>query len=592
MDTLHNFNQRFLLRFALCCNDANKKQFFRRLHQPASQMMPAKNSISKSFAPSFWVGHREFISVGLMVCGYLRQPIEQGSLRVNIAIAIIDASEELNLKILREIQLAYLMGADYFIFAVNELHIGHLKESKFKKVSEKYRAFAQKMGAETIHFIPVSILHDDNILHASKKIPWYQGPTLLKHLNNYSLRDNDYSKKPLRILIKKDIQVKVEACEADNPSETYFGFIASGILNKGDVVQIQPRGKKNVVTRVFLLNNEVKTATAGQNISFALQESIEIYTGDIISSIDAAAEVADHFEATLIWLSDESLLPGRQYGLKICEQTVTATVTNIKYEVNTNNLEHLPATNLRFNSISCCNIKTSKHIPFDNFKDNNWTGFFTLLHQKTNDVLGAGFLRFALRRSHNIYIQNTDINKAARANLKRQQPRVIWFTGLSGSGKSTIANTVEKKLHQLGMHTYILDGDNIRHGLNKDLGFSDEDRVENIRRIAEVARLMTDAGLIVLTAFISPFRSERQMARELFSDGEFIEVFVDTPIELAEERDPKGLYKKARNGELKNFTGIDSPYEKPDNPEITLKTSQNSAEELAIQLCNFLQNTQ
>jgi len=215
-----------------------------------------------------------------------------------------------------------------------------------------------------------------------------------------------------------------------------------------------------------------------------------------------------------------------------------------------------------------------------------------LLHQKTNDVLGAGFLRFALRRSHNIYIQNTDINKAARANLKRQQPRVIWFTGLSGSGKSTIANTVEKKLHQLGMHTYILDGDNIRHGLNKDLGFSDEDRVENIRRIAEVARLMTDAGLIVLTAFISPFRSERQMARELFSDGEFIEVFVDTPIELAEERDPKGLYKKARNGELKNFTGIDSPYEKPDNPEITLKTSQNSAEELAIQLCNFLQNTQ
>lgn len=555
-------------------------------------MMPAKNSISKSFAPSFWVGHREFISVGLMVCGYLRQPIEQGSLRVNIAIAIIDASEELNLKILREIQLAYLMGADYFIFAVNELHIGHLKESKFKKVSEKYRAFAQKMGAETIHFIPVSILHDDNILHASKKIPWYQGPTLLKHLNNYSLRDNDYSKKPLRILIKKDIQVKVEACEADNPSETYFGFIASGILNKGDVVQIQPRGKKNVVTRVFLLNNEVKTATAGQNISFALQESIEIYTGDIISSIDAAAEVADHFEATLIWLSDESLLPGRQYGLKICEQTVTATVTNIKYEVNTNNLEHLPATNLRFNSISCCNIKTSKHIPFDNFKDNNWTGFFTLLHQKTNDVLGAGFLRFALRRSHNIYIQNTDINKAARANLKRQQPRVIWFTGLSGSGKSTIANTVEKKLHQLGMHTYILDGDNIRHGLNKDLGFSDEDRVENIRRIAEVARLMTDAGLIVLTAFISPFRSERQMARELFSDGEFIEVFVDTPIELAEERDPKGLYKKARNGELKNFTGIDSPYEKPDNPEITLKTSQNSAEELAIQLCNFLQNTQ
>jgi len=592
LDTLHNFNQRFLLRFALCCNDANKKQFFRRLHQPASQMMPAKNSISKSFAPSFWVGHREFISVGLMVCGYLRQPIEQGSLRVNIAIAIIDASEELNLKILREIQLAYLMGADYFIFAVNELHIGHLKESKFKKVSEKYRAFAQKMGAETIHFIPVSILHDDNILHASKKIPWYQGPTLLKHLNNYSLRDNDYSKKPLRILIKKDIQVKVEACEADNPSETYFGFIASGILNKGDVVQIQPRGKKNVVTRVFLLNNEVKTATAGQNISFALQESIEIYTGDIISSIDAAAEVADHFEATLIWLSDESLLPGRQYGLKICEQTVTATVTNIKYEVNTNNLEHLPATNLRFNSISCCNIKTSKHIPFDNFKDNNWTGFFTLLHQKTNDVLGAGFLRFALRRSHNIYIQNTDINKAARANLKRQQPRVIWFTGLSGSGKSTIANTVEKKLHQLGMHTYILDGDNIRHGLNKDLGFSDEDRVENIRRIAEVARLMTDAGLIVLTAFISPFRSERQMARELFSDGEFIEVFVDTPIELAEERDPKGLYKKARNGELKNFTGIDSPYEKPDNPEITLKTSQNSAEELAIQLCNFLQNTQ
>jgi bifunctional enzyme CysN/CysC len=418
-------------------------------------------------------------------------------------------------------------------------------------------------------------------------MPWYQGPTLMQFLEDVPVQSKTNQSKPLRIPIQW----------VNRPNLDFRGFtgsIASGTLKVGDRIQVQPSGKQSTINRIISSDSPQENcnlAVPGQAITFTLNDEVDISRGDVISHADAPAEVANQFEATIIWMHEEPLLPGRQYSLKIGVQTVTATVTSIKYEVNINTLEHLAANHINLNSIAHCNLNLDRPIPFDSYSENRQTGGFILIDRINNNTVGAGLMNFALRRSHNIYIQNIDIDKTARAKLKHQAPKVIWFTGLSGSGKSTIANLLEKQLHELGMHTYLLDGDNIRHGLNKDLGFTDEDRVENIRRITEVAKLMVDAGLIVLTAFISPFRAERQMARELFPDGEFIEVFVDTPLALAEERDPKGLYKKARKGELKNFTGVDSPYEAPEHPEITLKTSQNSAQELAKQLCELLQRT-
>jgi bifunctional enzyme CysN/CysC len=406
----------------------------------------------------------------------------------------------------------------------------------------------------------------------------------MQFLEGVPVQSKTNQTKPLRIPIQW----------VNRPNLDFRGFtgtVASGILKTGEKVQVQPSGKQSSIAQIIAPEGSIEEAVAGQAITFTLADEIDISRGDILTHADTPAEVADQFEATLIWMHEEPLLPGRQYSLKIGAQTVTATITSIKYEVNINTLEHLAASHLNLNSIAHCNINLDRPIPFDPYSENRQTGGFILIDRITNNTVGAGLINFALRRSHNIYIQNIDIDKLARAKLKHQTPKIIWFTGLSGSGKSTIANLVEKQLHQLGMHTYLLDGDNIRHGLNKDLGFTDEDRVENIRRIAEVAKLMVDAGLIVLTAFISPFRSERKMARELFPKGEFIEVFIDTPLELAEKRDPKGLYKQARSGQLQNFTGIDSPYESPENPEMTLKTGQNTAEELAKELCDYLQNT-
>jgi bifunctional enzyme CysN/CysC len=507
-----------------------------------------------------------------------------GASTADAAIVMIDARKGVLTQTCRHSYIAHLLGIEHLLIAINKMDLIDYSQTQFKAICADYTAFASKLGIKHFTFIPISAFKGENITAASQAMPWYTGPSLMQFLENVPVQSKANQTKPLRIPIQW----------VNRPNLDFRGFtgtLASGILKSGDRIQVQPSGKQSSVTQILTPEGSCQEAVTGQALTFTLADEIDISRGDVVSHADAPAEVADQFEASVIWMHEEPLLPGRQYWLKIGAQTVTATISSIKYEVNINTLEHLAATHLNLNSIAHCNISLDRPIPFDSYNENRQTGGFILIDRISNNTVGAGLINFALRRSHNIYIQNIDIDKAARAKLKHQSPKVIWFTGLSGSGKSTIANLVEKQLHQLGMHTYLLDGDNVRHGLNKDLGFTDEDRVENIRRIAEVAKLMVDAGLIVLTAFISPFRSERQMARELFPEGEFIEVFIDTPLELAEKRDPKGLYKKARSGQLKNFTGIDSPYEAPEHPEVILNTSQHSAEELAKQLCELLQRT-
>jgi bifunctional enzyme CysN/CysC len=364
----------------------------------------------------------------------------------------------------------------------------------------------------------------------------------------------------------------------------FCGQIASGIIKPGDRIRAQPSGRESKVARIVTVHGDQPMAVAGQSVTLTLEDEIDISRGDILSIAESPAEVADQFEATIVWMTDEHMLPGRPYLLKIGTQTVTATITEPKYKVNVNTMEHLAAKQLDMNEIGVVNLALDRPIAFDAYNVNRDTGGFILINRLTNNTVGAGMMHFALRRSHNIHMQHVDVDKNARAAAKGQKPGVLWFTGLSGAGKSTIANLVEKKLHAMGRHTYLLDGDNVRHGLNKDLGFTEADRVENIRRVAEVARLMADAGLIVLTAFISPFRSERAMARSLMADGEFVEIHVDTPLEVAEDRDVKGLYKKARRGEIANFTGITSPYEAPEAPELRVATTTTSPEQVADQV--------
>jgi bifunctional enzyme CysN/CysC len=361
----------------------------------------------------------------------------------------------------------------------------------------------------------------------------------------------------------------------------FAGIVTSGTVKPGDRIIAQPSGKESTVARIVTMAGDLPQAVAGQSVTLTLADEIDVSRGDVLSLADTPAEVADQFEASLVWMADEPMLPGRPYLMKIGTQTVTASITEPKYKVNVNTLEHLAAKQLGVNEIGVVNLALDRQIAFDAYKNNRDTGGFILINRMTNNTVGAGMLNFALRRSHNLRPQAVDVDKALRSQLKSQRPAVLWFTGLSGAGKSTIANLVEKKLAAMGRHTYLLDGDNVRHGLNKDLGFTEADRVENIRRVAEVARLMVDAGLIVMTAFISPFRSERAMARGQMADGEFIEIHVNTPLAVAEERDVKGLYKKARRGEIANFTGISSPYEAPEAPELVVNTHTQTAEEAA-----------
>jgi len=508
-----------------------------------------------------------------------------GASTAELAIILIDARRGVLTQTRRHSFIVSLLGIRKVVLAINKMDLVGYSKEVFDRIDADYRAFAGGLGTGgaapfEIVSIPVSALKGDNIVDGSASMPWYGGPTLLEHLETVAIDDEDAGK-PFRFPVQW----------VNRPNHEFRGFagqVSGGTIQKGERIRVQPSGRESTISRIVTLDGDLDRAVSGQSVTLTLADEIDISRGDLISSAGSPAEVANQFETTVLWMADDSMLPGRPYLMKIGPLTVQATITAPKYRINVNSFEHVAATKLDLNEIGVCNIAIDRRIAFDPYTENRDTGGFILIDRVTNATVGMGLIHFALRRSANIHWQAMDVDRAARSKLKGQKPAVLWFTGLSGSGKSTIANILEKKLAALGRHTYLLDGDNVRHGLNKDLGFTDADRVENIRRVAEVARLMADAGLITLVSFISPFRAERRMARELMGEGEFIEVFVDTPLALAEKRDVKGLYAKARAGQIRNFTGIDSPYEAPEHPEVRIETAQMSAEDAADALVEYL----
>ena len=497
-----------------------------------------------------------------------------GASTADLAVILIDARKGVLTQTRRHSYLVSLIGIRHVVLAINKLDLMDYSAEVFDRIDAEYRAFAAEIGLTDIVSIPISGLRGDNIVQASERTPWYRGPTLMEFLETCEVDETRLQRQPLRLPVQW-------VNRPDLDFRGYCGLIASGQLRPGDRIRVLPSGRESRVARIVALPHDLPQAVAGQSVTITLTDEIDISRGDVIAAAEDPPEVADQFECTLVWMSDEPMLPGRPYWLKIGSRLVSASVSELKYRVDVNTLDHLAAKSLELNGIGVCNLSLSAPVAFDPYKDNRDTGGFILIDRITNGTVGAGMLHFALRRAHNIHPQALDVDKAARAGLMGQKPVVLWFTGLSGAGKSVIANRVTMKLHAMGRHTYVLDGDNVRHGLNRDLGFTDADRVENIRRVAEVARLMVDAGLIVITAFISPFRAEREMARALLEEGEFIEVFVDTPLAVAEQRDVKGLYAKARRGELPHFTGIDSPYEAPEAAELHLDTTALSPEQAA-----------
>nr|WP_146284733.1 sulfate adenylyltransferase subunit CysN [Gemmobacter aquaticus] len=497
-----------------------------------------------------------------------------GASTADLAVILIDARQGVLTQTRRHSYLVQLLGIRNVVLAINKMDLVGYSQERFYEIVKDYSHFAKQIGMEAFLPIPISGLKGDNIATKSHEMSWYQGPTLLQHLEEAPINDTRMLDQSFRMAVQW----------VNRPNLDFRGFagqIGAGVVRPGDAIRVLPSGKTTTVKSIPTFDGDLDQAIAGQSVTLTFADEIDCSRGDVIVQADAPCEVADQFEATVVWMDEHAMLPGRPYLLKIGTQTVTATVTEPKYEVNVNTLEHLASKTLGLNAIGVVNISTDRAIPFEAYATNPDLGGFILIDRMTNATVAAGMIHFALRRSQNIHWQAVDVNREAHAALKNQKARVVWFTGLSGSGKSTIANLVEKKLHALGKHTFLLDGDNVRHGLNRDLGFTDADRVENIRRVGEVAKLMTDAGLIVLTAFISPFRSERRMVRDLMAPGEFMEVWVNTPLEVAEARDVKGLYKKARSGQLKNFTGIDSPYEAPELAELTVNTVELTAEEAA-----------
>jgi bifunctional enzyme CysN/CysC len=489
-----------------------------------------------------------------------------GASTADLAIILIDARKGMLVQTRRHSYLVKLIGIRHVVVAINKMDLVDYSREVYEKIESEYREFAQKIGLEGVTFIPISGVKGDNIIEQGSNTPWYNGPTLMHHLETVEIDELRMQKQPFRLPVQW----------VNRPNLDFRGFagtITGGSIQPGQRIRVQPSGRESTVKRIVTADGDIDLAVANQSITLTLADEVDISRGDVISTIDSPAEVADQFEATVVWMSDQPMLRGRNYLMKIGAKTVTATVAPLKHKINVNTLEHVAANKLELNEIGVVDLELDRPIAFDGYETNRDTGGFILIDRLTNSTVGAGMLRFALRRSQNVHWQAVDVNKQSHASIKGQKPCVLWFTGFSGAGKSTIANMVEKKLFSEGRHTYLLDGDNVRHGLNKDLGFTDEARVENIRRVSEVAKLMVDAGLIVITAFISPFRSERQSARALMESGEFVEVFIDTPMAVAEERDPKGLYKKARSGQLANFTGIDSPYEAPQNPEIRIDTT-------------------
>ena len=507
-----------------------------------------------------------------------------GASTADLAVILIDARKGVLTQTRRHSYLTHLIGIEHVVLAVNKMDLVGFDQSRFDAIAAEYRSFAKSIGIGTIEAIPISAIGGDNIAARSGRTPWYRGPSLIEYLETVDLNLSKDRTAAFRMPVQW----------VNRPNLDFRGFaglIAGGEVRAGDPVRVMPSGKTARVSRIVAFGGDLPCAVAGQSITLCLAEEIDCSRGDVIVAADAPAQIADQFEATLVWMADEPLLPGHPYWLKLGTQTATATVQAPKYQVNVNTLEHLAAKTLELNAIGVVNLSTDRPLVFEPYAASRELGGFIVVDKLTNATVAAGMIHFSLRRSQNIHWQALDISRESRARLKNQKPAVLWFTGLSGAGKSTIANLVEKKLHRMNRHTFLLDGDNVRHGLNKDLGFTNADRVENIRRVGEVARLMTDAGLIVITAFISPFRAERQMVRDMIAAGEFIEVFVDTPLIDAEKRDVKGLYKKARAGTLANFTGIDSPYEAPAAPEIHIDTTRTSPQEAADLIVDRLLDT-
>ena len=496
-----------------------------------------------------------------------------GASTADAAIILIDARKGVLTQTRRHSYLVSLLGIRHVVLAINKMDLVGWSQEVFDTILAEYHDFAAQIGIKAFTAIPMSALKGDNITEPSEKAPWYTGPPLMRWLEEAPIED-DLQAKPFRMPVQW-------VNRPDLDFRGFSGLVASGVIKPGDKVKALPSGRESTVDRIVTLRGDLPEAVAGQSVTITLKDEIDISRGDVLSIAGQPPEVADQFESTIVWFDDEPLLPGRPYLLKLGTRTVSAQVAEPKHKINVNTLEKLAATRLELNEIGVANLSLSAPIAFDPYVENKDLGGFILIDRMSNRTVGAGMLHFALRRSQNIHWQATDISKTARAAAKGQKARVVWFTGLSGSGKSTIANLLEKRLAAEGRHTYLLDGDNVRHGLNRDLGFTDEDRVENIRRVAEVSKLMVDAGLIVLVSFISPFRAERQLARELVGEGEFFEVFVDTPLAEAEKRDVKGLYAKARKGELKNFTGIDSPYEAPEAPDVRIDTTTLTPEQAA-----------
>jgi len=504
-----------------------------------------------------------------------------GASTADLAVILIDARKGVLTQTRRHSYLAHLIGIRNLVLAVNKMDLVDYSQDVFDKIVADYAEFAKSIGIE--HFVPMPIsgFKGDNIIGPSPNTPWYTGPNLIEHLETVEVNSAVDAAKPFRMPVQW----------VNRPNLDFRGFsglIATGSVKVGDPIRVLPSGKTSTISRIVTLDGDVEEGVAGQSLTLCFSDEIDCSRGDVIAAADNPPQAADQFEATIVWMNDAPLHVGRAYWLKLGAQTVSATVQAPKYTVNVNTMEHCAVKTLELNAIGVAEVITDKQIVFEAYVDNRSLGGFILIDKITNATVGAGMLHFSLRRAQNVHWQAIDVGRDQHAALKNQKPAVLWFTGLSGSGKSTIANLVEKKLHRMNRHTFLLDGDNVRHGLNKDLGFTEADRIENIRRVGEVAKLMADAGLIVITAFISPFKAEREMVRTMLPEGEFIEVFIDTPLSVAEERDVKGLYKKARAGDLKNFTGIDSPYEAPAKPEIRIDTTQVTPDEAAALIVDTL----
>jgi len=516
-----------------------------------------------------------------------------GASTADLAVILIDARKGVLVQTRRHSYLCHLIGIRNIVLAVNKMDLVDYSQEVFDRIVADYTEFANSIGIESFTAMPISGFRGDNITTLSANTPWYKGPTLIDHLETVKVLSSVDADKPFRMPVQW----------VNRPNLDFRGFsglIATGRVKPGDEVRVLPSGKTSKVTRIVTMpgvtglgaeagsGGDLDEAVAGQSVTVCFADEIDCSRGNVISLADNPPQVADQFEATVVWMNDEPLHVGRTYWLKLGAQLVSATVQEPKYTVNVNTMEHMAAKTLELNEIGVAEISTDKQIVFEPYADNRTLGGFILIDKMTNATVAAGMLNFSLRRAQNVHWQALDIGRRQRADLKNQKPAVLWFTGLSGSGKSTVANLVEKKLYRMNRHTVLLDGDNVRHGLNKDLGFTEADRIENIRRVGEVAKLMADAGLIVITAFISPFRAEREMVRKMLPESEFFEVFIDTPLAVAEQRDVKGLYKKARSGQLRNFTGIDSPYEPPANPEIRIDTTQMTPEEAAGHIVDML----